>query len=283
MSTVEIRNNITTQFGGLIQRLTTLPLWVKQAVYCELKLNLAETSDVTVLDRIESKIIQLYKPKLTGNSNRVLNNLNAIKANTDFSNDHKVFIKCANEGMTLLEIAHQNEFSFKKTCKILLDLIEQGYLENIEDKGSFNFLLYITEKIRLGEFLVRTNRLTTLQLDKALYTKKCADELETGLTFKDVLCNLGYMSARELNNIGAIKESSEQAVRIIDVVQSQSDELNSLQDQLDAALFENKKLEDQITFYKKELEEKCSENLELTKQIEKYTKGFVGKLFASLT
>lgn len=283
MSTINLDKKENTQFSNLIQRLTSLPLWVKQAVYCEIKADLAECSDIDLLDSIETKIIQLFRPKLTGNAVKLVSNNSSLTNIDKLDVNHKAFIKSAYNNLNLLEISQVNNWSFKQSCNILLDLIDESFVDKIDDNKTYNFILFITNRIRLGEFLVRTNRLTTDRLDKALYTKKCADELNTGLSFKDVLVNLNYLSLKEVNNISSIKESAEISISVIDQHEALVQENMILQDEVDALLFEKKKLEDQLSFYKKELEEKNLEVLECSKQVEKYTKGFVGKLITSLT
>ncbi|MEW5821722.1 MAG: hypothetical protein AB1782_16125 [Cyanobacteriota bacterium] len=283
MLTLEMIQPEQTQFKSLISRYKNLPLWIKQAVYCLIKEDISECSDLDLLDSIDSKIIQLYKPRLTSNGLKLIDNKSVLSSVDSLKEDHKRFLQSSREGLNLLEIAHKNNWSFKLTCEVYLDLSDAELVDKLNEKKTETFLLYLVGRIRLGEFLVRTDRLTLNQLDKALYTKKCADELDTGLGFKDVLVNLNYMKLKEINNICSIKDSSEHCVTVIDEAQTQAEELNIIQDELDASLFKVKKLEEQLKFYKKELDEKNQENLELTKQLQKYTKGFVGKLLTNFS
>ncbi|MGD9580223.1 MAG: hypothetical protein AB7V50_02520, partial [Vampirovibrionia bacterium] len=266
----------------LMQRISSMPIWVKQAIYSELKSDIASCSDIELLDKMESKLIQLHVPKLSIASTRLIEN-NTLQKDDYITENQKLFIKASNEGLNLLEIAHKNNFSFKYTCQLFLDLVKHNYIEDLSNNYTRNFVLYIIGEIRLGEFLVRTGRLSTTQLDKALFTKKCSESFNSEITFREILVNLGYMKNSELESISIIKKSAEIAVSTIDETEIQSAQIDSMQDEIDSLLFQRKQLQEKIDLYKLELDQKNLEILEQTKQLEKYSKGFVGKFLGSLS
>jgi FtsZ-binding cell division protein ZapB len=280
MTTMEKTKTHKSQFRNLINRLIELPLWVREAIYCELKSNISEYSDIQLLDMIETKIIQLYKPLLTGTARKLIEN--QAELNKLDKLKYTVLINVQQE-MTLLEIAHDTGMSLKATCLIILDMIDTHFIEKFTDSSTENFVLYITGKIRLGEFLVRTNRITSDALDKALYTMKCAEEMDAGLSFKDILVNLNYMSRKEANKVTAMKLSAEMPVAVIDEAAIQYETIAMLQDEIDNLRFEKQKIQLELEKYKKLVDEKNFENLELSKQLQKYTRGFVGKILTSMT
>lgn len=282
MNTIDILINKETQFKTLINRIVKMPIWVKQAVYSELKADIAGCSDIDMLDSCNSKIIQLYIPKLTIMSTRLIesNSLNVIE---NINESHKKFIMAANEGLNLLEIAHENNFSFKYTCELFTYLVQHSYLEDLNNNQTKNFVLYIMGKIRLGEFLVRTGRINTGQLDKALFTKKCSESFDSDISFKEIIVNLGYMESKELESIYMIKNSVEIPVTIIDESEVQAGQIEVMQNEIESLIAQRKQLQEKLDFYKKEFDQKNIEILQQTKQIEKYTKGFVGKFLGNLS
>lgn len=283
MTSIDLFKSSTTQFKYLISKLISLPLWVKQAIYCELKADLKECSDVDLLDKVERRIIQLYIPKLTSLSHKLSKNIDKTSSLNSLEPAAITFIDSVNEELNLLEIAHHNQWSLKTTCIVLLELIDKGFVEPFDSPATLNFIHYIAGRIRLGEFLVRTNRLTSMQLDKALYSKKCAESLGTEVSFKDIIINLGYLTHKEITNITSIKESSEKIVLTIDEGCSLSEQIIMLQDEVDALQFQNKKLELELQEMRKALDERQHENLELLKQNEKYSKGFMNRIISNLS
>lgn len=271
-----------SQFKTLLNRIIQMPIWVKQAIYCELKTDIASCSGVDLLDRSETKIIQLYVPKLTVLSTRLIES-NALHSAENLNENQKNFILSANEGLNILEIAHENNFSFKYTCEIFMTLIQHSYLEDLNNNQTKNFVLYIMGDIRLGEFLVRTGRINTSQLDKTLFTKKRSESFDSDITFKEILVNLGYIENKEIESISMIKNSAEIAVSTIDLSESQANQIEAMQDEIDSLLFQRKQLQEKLDFYKREIDQKNLENLEQAKQLEKYSKGFVGKFLGSLS
>lgn len=277
MNNYEINNS---QYKTLTKRIFKLPLWVRQAIYCELKVNIASCSDVSLLDRIETDIIQLYKPSLSKDGNRLFLDMTGFKL---INESQYRLLENVKSGMNMLEIAHNLNISLKSACLLLLELIELNFIEDIKDESAKNFVLFLTGNIRLGEFLVRTGRISNIDLDKALYTKKCADEIGSELSFKEILVNFGYISKREIDNILSIKISAEQPVSVLDEAAVHYETINMLQDELEGLMIEKQKLKEDLERYKKEFEMVNNEKLELTKQLQKYTKGFMGKLLTSLS
>lgn len=283
MSTLESFIPEKTQFKSLINKLVNLPLWVKQSIYCELKSNLAECSDIQLLDNLEINIIQLFKPRLTAIALRLLRKQDKISNLSRLDPNQIQFMEALNNDLTLLEIAHKNNCTLKETCNILLSLIDESMVEPFENKNTLNFVLYITDRIRLGEFLVRTNRLTIEQLDKALFSRKYSESIGEILSFGDTLTNLGYLKPKQIENITSIKASSEQKISVLDESEAQAQEIIALQDEIDSLQFRNKKITEELLASKKELELKNLEILDLTKQLEKYSKGFMTRFLTSLT
>lgn len=282
MNTIDVMINKQTQFRTLVARIIKLPIWVKQAIYCELKADMTSCSDVELLDRMESKIIQLYVPKLTLLSTRLIES-NALHSAENINENQKNFILAANEGLNMLEIAHENNISFKYACELYTGLVQQSYLEDLNNNQTKNFVLYIMGKIRLGEFLVRTGRINTAQLDKCLFTKKCSESFDSDISFKEILVNLGYIEHKEVDSISLIKNSSEISVSVIDESEAQSNQIEAMQYELDTLMYQRKQLQEKLDFYKREVELKNHENLEQAKQIEKYSKGFVGRFLGTLS
>lgn len=277
---------INTDYMGLSQyklytnKLKGMPLWVKQAIYSELREDLHRSTDIRLFDLIEKNIIQLYIPKLTYQGKKLVDTQEKFAL---LNYEKKTLLSGVCKKLNLLEIAHLNNWSLKQCCNVVLELIDEEIIQTFEAFFYMNFILFITGKINIGEFLVRTNRLTNDQLERVLCAKKCAGDFNVEITFDEILVNLGYLTSKDIENVYRLKESADLKVHVIDESEIYNQEIMSLQDEIDSLAFENKKLFEKIAEQKKIIDEMNSSNFELMKQVEKYTKGFVGRLFASLS
>lgn len=275
-------NKPPTQFNTLVSRLIALPLWVKQAIYCIIKDDLAKCSDIELIDKIDKKIIQLYEPLLTSNGLKVVENKEILAEVEKLNKDHISFLECSSRYLNLLEIAHRLNWSFKYSCEVYLELTERGYVDYIRNNQVLHLLHYITGRIRLGEFLVRTNRINTEQLDKALFTKRCSEDMGSDVTFKEILVNFNYIKEAEIYNVSAIKESAKQYVDIIDQTDTLQEEIHTLQEHIRMLEKEKRLMEKQMSLFTQKVNEKNLENIELSKQLAKYSNGFLGKFLTAI-
>lgn len=282
MTVKNYTNKPMTQFNSLVSRLIELPLWVKQAVYCVIKDDLSKCSDLELIDRIDKKIIQLYEPVLTSNGIKVVENKEIIADVDKLNRDQVNFLECSSVYLNLIEITHKLNWSFKYCCDVFLEMSERGYVDFIRNNQAMHLLHYITGRIRLGEFLVRTNRITTDQLDKALFTKRCSEDMGSDISFKEVLVNFNYIKDSDIHNITSIKESSKNYIDTIDPTINLRNEIQILQDHITALEKEKQKMERQLETCADKINEKTAENMELSKQLAKYSNGFLGKFLTAI-
>lgn len=283
MMPFDINNATPTQYGALAERLKTLPLWVRQALYRELQESMPECAEYSTVMDIDNKLAQLYVPQATAIGNKVISQGGVLSTDESLEFKHKLFLTAVQNKMNLLEIAHKCSWTFRFTCEVLLELLNRVMIKNIESQQIYYQILYIVDRVSTGSYLAKMNKLTKKQLEMALYTKKCSDDMGGETTFEEVIINLGYITHRELRAATAIKESVNFVVEVIDPVEVQSNEILYLQSEMEAMKVKQEKMEKKMDFYKQELEEIHQENLELLRELNKYAKGIPGQVFLSLT
>ncbi|MEW5821157.1 MAG: hypothetical protein AB1782_13270 [Cyanobacteriota bacterium] len=273
-----------TQYKSLIGRINSLPLWVKQALYYEIRLNILNQSDIDYLDNISTEPLQLYCPVITEKGALLIRTRkrNEISENVDIN--HKSFLNATKQKLNMLEISHSNNWSLKQTCEILFLMISSGYVEPIRNQNVYMFALYITDKINLDEFLIRSDRLSPRQINKAMQIKQCSSHMKMDNdSIINILTSMGYLDEKAINSIEKIKESANEMASVIDQVECQSEELVYFQEELNNLIEQKKKLIEKINFYQTELQEKIDENLELTKKLDAYANGVMGKVLLTLS
>lgn len=283
MIPLDINNATPTQYGALSERLKMLPLWVRQALYRELQESMPECSEFNNVVDIENKLVQLFIPKMTAIGNKIISQGGVLSSNDGLEFKHKLFLTAVYNNMNMLEIAHKSGWSFRFTCEVLLELLDKSMIMQIESQQIFYQILYIVDRVSLGSYLAKMNRITKKQLEMALYSKKCSDDMGGDATFEDIILNLGYITHKDLRAATAIKESINFIVDVIDPVEVQSNEILYLQSEIEAMKIKQEKMETKMDFYKKELEEIHHENIELLRELNKHAKGVPGAVFVSLT
>lgn len=270
MVKMDLLHKAHTKYRSFVAKLFEMPLWVKQAVYVELRQNISVESDIDYIDKLQEHIIQLYVPELSCDAKRLMTNLS--KFNSLHMNQRK-FLNDANEGLSLIEIAQSNNWSLKECSIFLLELLNDGYVEPFKDPFTHSFVLFLTGKIRIGEFLFRMQKISYEQLDKAICAQKYASDFDSEMKFTEVLVNLGYTNHAEIEKIYNIRESADKKVSLVSDLYEKCDEINSLQDSLDAAVYEKIKLE-------KHIDDLNKKNREMSEELERYKKSFLVKMFA---
>ena len=283
MFTIEAIETLPTEYGSLLKRLKSLPLWAKQAICYELKNDVGHIFSSTDQSQAEKGIIQLYKPRLTHRALNLIKNKKDLSFIVNLNTSHKYFLNSCQSNLNILEIAHINVWSLQETCNILIDLIKKELITEIQNKYLMSLTNYLAGRITIGEFLVETNQLERSELESILYTQQYSSNFETDLSFEEVALKFEYLTKEILINLIALKISSKETVSIIDQVKTQAEEIDYYETEISTLLKEKKKLSEKITFYKKELEAKHADVLELTKQLSLYTKGVVGKIFLTLS
>ena len=199
-----------TYFDNVLQKIFELPLWVKQAIYAELKEHIKEQSPICALDSISKhNLIQLYKPFIT------LNGLKLIKGDdvaflVDMSavtEDIKKLLISAEKKHRIIDICQTYSWKLGKTCKTITDAITLNLIEPTTSTYISSTIYFLGGKIRIGEYLVRTGKITVEQLDMALYSQKYTEEsMGERIYLAQILLNMSYITAKDYENIIFLKD-----------------------------------------------------------------------------
>ncbi|MGD9580224.1 MAG: hypothetical protein AB7V50_02525 [Vampirovibrionia bacterium] len=281
MMPFELNNTTPSQYVALIERLKNLPLWVRQAIFSDLKDSIPEYKQMSISYELENKLAQLYVPKLTAIGSKIIAQGGILSTDNDLETKHKLFLTAVHNNMNLLEISHKSRWSFRFTCEVFIELLERAMVCSVENAYIYSQILYIIDRISLGQYFVKTNKITQKDLDRAIFAKKCSDDMGGDTSFEEILINLSLISSSDIDPIKAIKESINFVVEVIDPVEVQADEIMYLQSEIESLKLQQEKLEKKMDFYKQELEEMHQENIELTKELNKHAKGIPGQVFAT--
>lgn len=190
-------------FKAFIQEIFNLPFWIKQIIYLELKEQLEKSSLKSCLSLTQKhNSLQLYIPKLTYTGKNELN----FKTKK-LSEEVYAFLECAYQNISIIEISIKNNWNLCECSNYFLEAVEADLAVEPplpEVKGT---ALYMSGKIRLGEYFVKINRITIEQLDEALRKQKHLEEsLGDRPGLAEILVSLKFLSKDDTEGILLLKE-----------------------------------------------------------------------------
>jgi hypothetical protein len=197
-----------TTFDHLIQQLGSFPLWMKQVIYAQMKHDLESSMSKATLDAFSPEhTLQLWVPELTRQGQ-----LELEKPTGQFEQGVLRLLYLTRFQKNVVNITILNNWSLEQTSQYLLQVISHELVVPPKSAVIMGTVEYLAGKTRLGEYLVKINRLTVEQLDQALRTQKAIQDAmgeRTGIA--NVLINLGYIKREDSEGILFLKEESKKA------------------------------------------------------------------------
>ncbi len=193
-------------FKFLINEIFSLPVWIKQIIYLELKQEFESSKIRSYFSSItKDKCFQLYIPKLTYAGRKEIE-----KKTGKFSNEIYDVLEGAFQELSILETAISNNWSLYECSKYFLDAVDNDLLINPTSPVMRGTALYMAGRIRLGEYFVKINKINMEQLDEALRNQKyIEDSLGNRPGLADILIDLGFLTKEDTEGILALKKDSE--------------------------------------------------------------------------
>lgn len=192
-------------FETLMRELSTLPMWIKQVIYAQLKLELEATMSKATLDTYDvENMLQLWLPDITRGGFQELERPTGTASQGLMKILHFSRFKKSVVNITIL-----NNWSLEQCAIYLREGLDKELINRPKSGVILATIDYLAGKTRLGEYLVNINRVNPAELDQALRTQKYIQESmgeRTGIA--NVLINLGYIHKQDSEGILFLKEES---------------------------------------------------------------------------
>jgi hypothetical protein len=192
-------------FEALSIQLNSLPLWVKQVLYANLKADLEKTLSRKTLETFTPEhTLQSWKPEITRQGIVELEKPSGRQPQAVLR-----ILHMAKQQKDVMSMTLSNHWTLEQCSKILNHAIQQQMLNAPRSMIINGTINYLAGAIRLGEYLVQINRLSITQLDQALHTQQAIEEAmgeRTGIA--DVLINLGYVKKEDSEGILFLQQES---------------------------------------------------------------------------
>jgi hypothetical protein len=230
-----------TAFDALMQNLGDLPLWIKQVIYAQLRMELETTLSKATLDAFGPEhTLQLWVPELTHSGQHELE-----KPTGRYDQNMLRLLHLSRFKKNVVSITILNNWSLEESAKMLFQAVETELLLPPRSVVISSTIHFLTGRIRLGEYLVKIGRLGQAQLEQALHTQKAIEEAmgeRTGIA--NVMINLGYIRKEDSEAILFLKEESKRNFEWSGAqTQAANETINQLKSQLQQAVHRIRELE----------------------------------------
>ena len=267
-------NDSNSTINKILQNLLGYPMWVKQYYYLLLRKDISKHVDIKTIDaKSEDDFVQMFVPKPSA-AYKILAkkkfNKSILEAHM-IERDHYLFLKVIDGKKALIEICNELKWSLTKSASVLIECIERNMVETVNNSDITNAIYYLAGKIRLGEYLFRSNKLTLEQIEKALYAQNLS-LTETGEKLKigEILVNLGYIKKTDKDEILQLKDNGHDVCDVKDEVPQYLEMIASLQKTIELLKMENDGIKQDLIVYQSEVIDKTASIVKLQEQINKY-------------
>lgn len=201
-----------TAFDELMRQINHLPLWVKQVIYAQIRQELEMTLSPSTLQAFSPEhTLQLWVPEVNRRGILEMEKAAQRPSLPILKLLHRVQQKRNVIGITIL-----NGWSLAQCAAALAQALTLNLLEVPPSTVISGTIDYLAGRIRLGEYLVKINRLTIDQLDQALRTQRAIEEaMGERVGIANVLINLGYIKKEDSESILFLKAESRKSFEIV--------------------------------------------------------------------
>lgn len=199
-------------FDRLMDQLHGLPLWLKQAVYVELKDSiLTMVTPDTMLLFTRENAVQLWYPELTRQGILQVHN-----PSPDYPRAIHHLLNLIHRNANVINITLASQWTLKQTCLVLQRALELELVQAPEQQDMAATIRYLAGESLLGEYLVDVYKLTPERRQEALMTQKyIQDAMGEHVYLGDVLISLGFVTPEDSESILMLKQECEKPYEMV--------------------------------------------------------------------
>lgn len=187
----------------LLEAVKEAPLWVKEAVFVDLK-KCIETTLNSDVKFDENEIYSVYVPDITFKGKQ---ELETHEHNFEM-NLYKYLASAVNK-KRVIDITLDNFWTLEQSSKYLSECIKNELIKAPANKIIAATIYYLSGEIRIGEYVKRINLIDVNQLEAALRKyKDMGEESDEPVKMGEVLVELGFIVSDDINKILYIKDES---------------------------------------------------------------------------
>ena len=190
-------------YVGFMEKLLAFPLWVKHSIFMDLSKDLTKYLSNEFLDVEEGELFHIYKPDL---SERGKNEL--LTKESKFDESIYSFLNCCSKGMSLIEIAIENNFTMEEVSKAFTFCKTSGFFSKDVPNLVSAIAGFIAGKYRTGEYFIRAGKMTIEQLDEVLNKQQEMKDAGKHVFIAELMVQMGFVRDLDVKSIIFMKEEA---------------------------------------------------------------------------
>lgn len=189
-------------FEPFLEKVADFPFWIKEIIYIKIREEFEEAylSEADLNAPID-EAYQAFTPLLTFCGEQ---ELQTHKTEED-PPIYRFLQNCA-DGCSIAEITLRNFWSLENTAKIHLYCLQKEYVNKPTSAKISSTALYVSGRIKMGEYFRRIGKITTDELNTAVKRQKELEAQGKQVHFAEVLIQLGYLTEQETKAIIYLKD-----------------------------------------------------------------------------
>ncbi len=190
-------------YVGFMEKLLGFPLWVKQSIFMDLSKDLVKYLSNEFLDVEEGELFHVYKPELSELGQNEL-----LTKESKFDESIYSFLNCCAKGMSLIEIAIENNFTMEEVSKAFTFCKTSGFFSKDVPKLVAAIAGFIASKYRTGEYFIRAGKMTIEQLDEVLNKQQEMKDQGKHVFIAELMVQMGFVRDLDVKSIIFMKEEA---------------------------------------------------------------------------
>lgn len=190
-------------FIDFMEKMLGFPLWIKQTIFLNLANDLTTYLSNEFLDVQEGELFHLYKPSLSENGQNEL-----LTKASKFDESIYSFLNCCTKGMSLIEIAIENNLSLEEVAKAFTFCKTSGFFSNEVPNLVSAIAGFIAGKYRTGEYFIRAGKMTIEQLDEVLNKQQEINASGKHVFIAELMVQMGFVKESDVKSIIFMKEEA---------------------------------------------------------------------------
>ncbi len=191
-------------FLNYIEKMLTFPLWIKQIIFLNLSKDLNEYLSNEFLDVEEGELFQTYCPALSQIGQNEL-----LTKESNFDENIYSFLNCCAKGMSLIEIAIENNFTMQEVSKAFTFCKTSRFFSREVPNLVSAIAGFIAGKYRTGEYLIRAGKMTIEQLDEVLNKQQEMNDSGKHVFIAELMVQMGFIREQDVKSVIFMKEEAE--------------------------------------------------------------------------
>ena len=155
------------------------------------------------MDVEEGELFHIYKPELSDAGQKEL-----MTKESKFDDSIYSFLNCCANGMTLIEIAIENNFTMEEVSKAFTFCKTSGFFSKDVPKLVAAIAGFIAGKYRTGEYFIRAGKMTIEQLDEVLNKQQEMNSTGKHVFIAELMVQMGYVRDLDVKSIIFMKEEA---------------------------------------------------------------------------